>query len=221
MLATSRAPLRISGEVEYPLDPLSPVDAVALFVERARAVGRAIEPDATIEAICTRLDSLPLAIELAAARTRLLPPRTLLTRLERALPLLTDGARDAPERQRTLRATIEWSYDLLDDASRLLLARLAVFAGSFPSRQLSQFATRPSTNYRRSSTSTFSNQSGTSGCSCSRRSVSMDWSASPRPARKTRSALVMPKSSRMLPKPRTSFAARPRRNGVPSRSRPR
>ena len=132
VLATSRAPLRISGEVEYPLDPLSPVDAVALFVERARAVGRAIEPDATIEAICTRLDSLPLAIELAAARTRLLPPGALLTRLERALPLLTDGARDAPERQRTLRATIEWSYDLLDDASRRLLARLAVFAGSFP-----------------------------------------------------------------------------------------
>ena len=132
MLATSRAPLRISGEVEYPLDPLSPVDGVALFVERARAVGRAIEPDATIEAICTRLDSLPLAIELAAARTRLLPPGTLLTRLGRALPLLIDGARDAPGRQRTLRATIEWSYDLLDDASRRLLARLAVFAGSFP-----------------------------------------------------------------------------------------
>ena len=132
VLATSRAPLRISGEVEYPLDPLNPMDAVALFVERARAVGRAFEPDATIEAICTRLDSLPLAIELAAARTRVLPLGTLLTRLERALPLLTDGARDAPERQRTLRATIEWSYDLLDDASRPLLARLAVFAGSFP-----------------------------------------------------------------------------------------
>ena len=132
VLATSRAPLRVSGEVEYPLDPLEPVDAVALFVERARAVGRAVEPDATIEEICRRLDSLPLAIELAAARTRLLPPESLLTRLERALPLLTDGARDAPERQRTLRATIEWSYDLLDDASRRLLARLAVFAGSFP-----------------------------------------------------------------------------------------
>ena len=108
------------------------MDAVALFLERARAVGRAIEPDVTIEAICTRLDSLPLAIELAAARTRLLSPGTLLTRLERALPLLTDGARDAPERQRTLRATIDWSYDLLDDASRRLLARLGVFAGSFP-----------------------------------------------------------------------------------------
>jgi predicted ATPase/class 3 adenylate cyclase len=132
VLVTSRAPLRISGEAEYPLDPLDPIDAVALFVERARAAGRAIEPDPTVEALCARLDSLPLAIELAAARTRLLAPEALLARLERALPLLTDGARDAPERQRTLRATIEWSYDLLDEDSRRLLARLAVFARSFP-----------------------------------------------------------------------------------------
>ena len=132
VLATSRAPLRISGELEYPLDPLDPTDAVALFVERARAVGRDIEPDATVEAVCARLDSLPLAIELAAARTRLLSPEALFARLERALPLLTHGSRDAPERQRTLRATIEWSYDLLGDESRRLLARLAVFAGSFP-----------------------------------------------------------------------------------------
>jgi predicted ATPase/class 3 adenylate cyclase len=132
VLATSRAPLRIAGEAEFPLDPLDATDAVALFVERARAVGRQVEPDATVEAICKRLDSLPLAIELAAARTRLLAPGALLARLERSLPLLTDGARDAPERQRTLRATIEWSYELLDEASRRLLARLAVFAGSFP-----------------------------------------------------------------------------------------
>jgi predicted ATPase/class 3 adenylate cyclase len=132
LLVTSRAPLRISGEVEYPLEPLSPTDAVALFVERARtAGGREVEPDRTVEAICTRLDSLPLAIELAAARTRLLSPEALLGRLEKALPLLTDGARDAPERQRTLRATIEWSFDLLDADSRRLFARLAVFAGSF------------------------------------------------------------------------------------------
>jgi predicted ATPase/class 3 adenylate cyclase len=132
VLATSRAPLRISGETEFPLDPLDPTDAVALFVERARAVGRDVEPDDTVEAICKRLDSLPLAIELAAARVRLLAPGALLVRLERALPLLTEGSRDAPERQRTLRATIEWSYDLLDEGSRRLLARLAVFAGGFP-----------------------------------------------------------------------------------------
>ena len=132
VLATSRAPLRVSGEAEFPLDPLDATSAVALFVERARAVGREVEPDATVGAVCKRLDSLPLAIELAAARTRLLAPEALLARLERALPLLTDGARDAPERQRTLRATIEWSYELLDEASRRLLARLAVFAGSFP-----------------------------------------------------------------------------------------
>ncbi len=132
VLTTSRAPLRISGEAEFPLDPLDPTDAVALFVERARAVGREIDPDSTVEAVCKRLDSLPLAIELAAARVRLLAPEALLARLERALPLLTDGSRDAPERQRTLRATIEWSYDLLDEGSRRLLARLAVFSGGFP-----------------------------------------------------------------------------------------
>ena len=132
VLATSRAPLRISGEAEFPLDPLDPADAVALFVERARGAGREVQPDATVEAICTRLDSLPLAIELAAARVRLLAPEALLARLERALPILTGGSRDAPARQRTLRSTIEWSYDLLDEAGRRLLARLAVFAGSFP-----------------------------------------------------------------------------------------
>jgi predicted ATPase len=132
VLATSRAPLRIAGETEYTLDPLELRDAATLFVERARGLGRDIEPDGTVETICARLDSLPLAIELAAARLRLFGPDALLRRLERALPLLTDGSRDAPERQRTLRSTIEWSYDLLDEGSRRLLARLAVFAGSFP-----------------------------------------------------------------------------------------
>lgn len=132
VLVTSRAPLRISGESDFPLDPLAPGDALALFVERARAIGRDIAPDETVEAICARLDSLPLAIELAAARLRLFGPEALLQRLERTLPLLTGGSRDAPERQQTLRATIEWSHDLLDEASRRLFARLAVFAGSFP-----------------------------------------------------------------------------------------
>jgi predicted ATPase/class 3 adenylate cyclase len=132
VLVTSRAPLRVSGEREFRLEPLPAGDASALFVERARAVGKELAPDSTVEFICRRLDGLPLAIELAAARTKLLGVEALLERLDSALPLLTGGARDAPERQRTLRATIGWSYDLLDSASQELFARLAVFAGSFP-----------------------------------------------------------------------------------------
>ena len=131
VLVTSRAPLRVYGEREYRLEPLSSRDATILFVERARAVGTQLRPDATVDAICRRLDRLPLALELAAARTKLLGPERLLERLESALPLLTGGARDAHERQRTLRATIEWSYDLLDDEARGLLARISVFAGAF------------------------------------------------------------------------------------------
>ncbi len=132
VLVTSRAPLHVSGEREYRLEPLPSADATALFVERARSVGRELAPDATVEAICRRLDGLPLAVELAAARTKLLTPEKLLERLDVALPLLTGGARDAPERQRTLRATIEWSYDLLDAHAQALFVRLAVFAGTFP-----------------------------------------------------------------------------------------
>jgi predicted ATPase/class 3 adenylate cyclase len=129
VLVTSRAPLRLSGEREYRLEPLPAADATELFVERARAAGRELVPDATVEAICLRLDGLPLAVELAAARTKLLAPERLLERLDSALPLLTGGTRDAPERQRTLRATLEWSYDLLDQPLRELHARLGVFAG--------------------------------------------------------------------------------------------
>ncbi len=131
-LVTSRSPLHVSAEREYRLDPLATGDAAALFVERARAVGREVVRDSTVDEICRRLDGLPLAVELAAARTKLLGPERLLERLDTALPLLTGGARDAPERQRTLRATIEWSYDLLDEAAKELLVRLSVFAGSFP-----------------------------------------------------------------------------------------
>jgi predicted ATPase/class 3 adenylate cyclase len=132
VLVTSRAPLHVSGEREYRLEPLPTADAATLFTERARSVGRELRPDATVEAICRRLDGLPLAVELAAARTKLLAPDRLLERLDAALPLLTGGARDAPERQRTLRATIAWSYDLLEPEGRELFARLSVFAGSFP-----------------------------------------------------------------------------------------
>ena len=129
LLVTSRAPLHLSGEREYPLEPLPDADAVRLFVERARAVGREVEPNGTVAAICRRLDGLPLAVELAAARTRLLEPATLLTRLERALPLLTGGPMDAPKRQQTLRGAIEWSYQLLEESAATTFRRLAVFVG--------------------------------------------------------------------------------------------
>jgi len=134
ILVTSRAPLHVSGERVYRLEPLPAKDAAALFAERARAIGRELAPDSTVEAICRRLDGLPLAVELAAARTNLLAPERLLERLDSALPILTGGARDAHERQRTLRATIEWSYDLIDHASKELVAGVSVFAGSFPLR---------------------------------------------------------------------------------------
>jgi predicted ATPase/class 3 adenylate cyclase len=127
LLVTSRAVLRLSGEREYEVPPLSQPDAVALFTERAAQT----EPLEAVQAICRRLDGLPLAIELAAARTRVLRPDKLLERLDKRLPLLTSGPRDAPERQRTLRATIEWSYGLLSAEERQLFASLAVFRGSF------------------------------------------------------------------------------------------
>jgi predicted ATPase len=131
VLATSRAPLRIHGEYEFAVDPLPEDDAVTLLVQRARSVRRDFVPDDCVTEICRRLDGLPLALELAAARLRSLDAAALLERLDRRLPLLTDGARDAPARQRTLRATIEWSYDLLPPELQKLFARLAVFAGTF------------------------------------------------------------------------------------------
>jgi predicted ATPase/class 3 adenylate cyclase len=127
LLVTSRALLRIEGEREYQVPSLPDDDAIALFRERAVSV----EPTEAVGDICRRLDGLPLAIELAAARTRVLPPEQLLERLEQRLPLLTSGTRDSPERQRTLRATIEWSYGLLKPDERELFARVAVFAGGF------------------------------------------------------------------------------------------
>jgi predicted ATPase/class 3 adenylate cyclase len=148
ILATSREPLRLRAEREFPVPPLplpaassvglsveaalaSP--AVQLFVERAQAVKPTFhlgaDTVADVVAICQRLDGLPLAIELAASRVRLLSPAALLARLDQRLAILTGGARDLPERQQTLRATIAWSHDLLEPVERALFARLGVFAG--------------------------------------------------------------------------------------------
>ncbi|HEX2053062.1 MAG TPA: tetratricopeptide repeat protein [Actinomycetota bacterium] len=149
ILVTSRAALRITAEHEYPVPPMTLPDpdelsdlralgqseAVELFVQRARLV----KPEFTltdanasaVAQICLKVDGLPLAIELAAARIRLLEPEELARRLENSLALLTGGPRDLPARQQTLRNTIKWSYDLLDESERELFRRLGVFAGGF------------------------------------------------------------------------------------------
>jgi predicted ATPase len=131
VLITSRAPLHLDLEHLYPVEPLPEHDAATLFIERAQAIAPWFCPTEVVGKICRRLDGLPLAIELAAARVTLLQPDELLARLERRLPLLTTRSRDAPDRQRTLRATIEWSYDLLDPNEQQVFGRLAVFTGSF------------------------------------------------------------------------------------------
>ena len=161
ILATSRAALRVRAEREFPVQPLAhgeerevgraqapddavaahppslapPSDAVALFVERARAVKPSFALTAAnaadVAAICARLDGLPLAIELAAARIAVLSPAALLAHLDRRMTVLTGGAGDLPARQRTLARTVAWSYDLLSAADQVLFRRLAVFAGGF------------------------------------------------------------------------------------------
>ena len=128
LLATSREPLRVQGEVEFDLPPLADDEAVTLFLERAQAVRPEIEADDTVTKLCRRLDRLPLALELAAARTKLLTPSALLERLGASLDLLR-GTRDADERHATLRATIAWSYDLLTSEEQQLFRRLAAFRG--------------------------------------------------------------------------------------------
>ena len=147
VLATSRAPLRLTREREYAVEPLEVppranlpslgelacVPAVTLFVERARQTKPAFEltPENArdVAQICRRLDGLPLALELAAARIKLLTPRSMLDRLDHSLRFLTGGARDLPKRQQTMRGAVAWSYDLLDEEERAVLRRLAVFVG--------------------------------------------------------------------------------------------
>lgn len=147
MMVTSRSVLHLSGEHEYPVPPLEVPDvrhlpdlarlteyeAVSLFIERAKTArpGFAVTDDnaLAVAEICVRLDGLPLAIELAAARVRLLTPQAILARLSDRLGLLVGGPRDVPERQKTLRGAIEWSYDLLDQDEQRLFAALSVFRG--------------------------------------------------------------------------------------------
>jgi predicted ATPase/class 3 adenylate cyclase len=147
LLVTSREVLRLTAEWEFSVPPLSTPgetnsledvaqsEAVQLFIERAQGVDRgfALTPQnvEAVASICRLLDGLPLAIELAAARIRLLSPKDIATRLERDLDLLVGGPRDMPERQRALRSTIDWSYQLLDEADKTLFRRLGVFAGSW------------------------------------------------------------------------------------------
>ena len=130
-LVTSREPLHVAGEQIYAVEPLRSDEATKLFEERASAVLPEFRSAPEVEAICERLDRLPLAIELAAARVVLLDPVGLLARLEERLPLLASRSRDAPAKQKTLRATIDWSYDLLDPEEQRLLRQLSVFRGSF------------------------------------------------------------------------------------------
>ena len=131
VIVTSRERLGVAAEQEYPVAPLSPHSAVELFTARARQVEPGYEPGAEIDAICERLDRLPLALELAATRVKLLSGQQLLARLEQRLPLLAGGRRDLPKRHSTMRATIAWSYDLLSEPEQRLFTRLAVFVGSF------------------------------------------------------------------------------------------
>jgi predicted ATPase/class 3 adenylate cyclase len=147
VITSSRAPLRIAGEQEFPVPPLEVLDprnlptlevlaqsdAVRLFIERARAVRPdfRVTPEnaAAVAEICNRLDGLPLAIELAAARVKVLTPQAMLPRLREGLDMLASTGRDLPERQRTLRGAISWSWDLLNPAETRLFSRLAVFVG--------------------------------------------------------------------------------------------
>jgi predicted ATPase/class 3 adenylate cyclase len=140
VIVTSRAPLHLSLEQLVQVEPLEQSAAVELFLSRAGSLGVEVELDDTVTEICRRLDCLPLAVELAAARTRVLSTSALLERLEQAFPLLTGGPSDAPERQRTLHATIDWSYRLLAESARRQFRSLAVFEGTFSADAAEQVA---------------------------------------------------------------------------------
>ena len=131
VIATSRERLAVTFEQEYSVPPLDEATAEELFVSRARQLEPAFEPDEMVGENCRRLDRLPLALELASTRVKLMTTAQMLARIERRLDLLSKGRRDAPDRQATMRATIGWSYDLLPEPEQALFRRLGVFAGSF------------------------------------------------------------------------------------------
>src|SRR5712692_383940 len=135
VLATSREPLRIAGEAAWPVPPMTvATEAAALLAERAQAVRPGFQLEEhrrEVEEICRRLDGIPLAIELAAARANVLSPAEILARLQDRFRLLTSAPRSAAARHQTLRAAVDWSYDLLEDQERTLFRRLSVFAGGF------------------------------------------------------------------------------------------
>ncbi len=129
VLVTSRERLRLEPEHEYEVPPLSRAEGIEFFAAKARAIKPEFQANGAVPEICSRLDDLPLALELAASRVKVLSPEQILERLEQRLPLLTGGPRDLPERQQTLRATIDWSYDLLPEEDQRAFRRLSVFAG--------------------------------------------------------------------------------------------
>ncbi|QEV18906.1 AfsR/SARP family transcriptional regulator [Streptomyces alboniger] len=148
ILATSREPLGVPGESVRPVEPLPPDPAHRLFAERAAAVRPGFAPEEDAEAvaeICRRLDGLPLAIELAAARLRLLAPRQIADRLDDRFRLLTSGSRTVLPRQQTLRAVVDWSWDLLGEAERTVLCEVSVFAGSWDLPAAEAVCTGPAT----------------------------------------------------------------------------
>ena len=189
VLVTSREPLHVDGEWEVAVDPLRDREAVELFVQRAAAVRSDFAANGEVVEICRRLDCLPLAIELAAARVKVLALPALLERLEQRLPLLAGGSRSAPERQRTLRATIAWSHDLLTLRSRTCSPAWPCSPAAARSRRPRRSAAPTSTRSRRSSTRACS-AAPASATGCSRRSASSRSSGSTSSRTRARSATV-------------------------------
>jgi excisionase family DNA binding protein len=213
-LVTSRTRLRVSGERERPVEPLglagsggrpsatrmSASAAVRLFVARVQALREEFaltdENAPAVAAICRRLDGLPLAIELAAARAKMMPPATLLAQLDRRLPLLTGGARDQPDRLRTMRDAIAWSHDLLTPAEQALLRRLAVFIGGLTLDAAEWVLGEDGAD---GSPTTRKRPATRRAMSCSRRSTNSPWSNWRRAARRRSPESVTPAGAWPLP----------------------